>query len=105
MKRLIAALFLISIPLFGQSNSGELRLKVADPSGRAVRTTVQIISSGNQYRNALVTDDKGDLEVQRLPFGIYQLKVEQPGFAAKSETVEIRSSLPTVLKSNCRCPR
>jgi hypothetical protein len=98
MKRLIAALFLISIPLFGQSNSGELRLKVADPSGRAVRTTVQIISSGNQYRNALVTDDKGDLEVQRLPFGIYQLKVEQPGFAAKSETVEIRSSLPTVLK-------
>ena len=98
MKRLTALLFLISMPLFSQSNSGELRLKVTDPSGRGVKTTVQIVSSGNQYRNALATNDQGDLDVQRLPYGIYQLQIERTGFAAKSQTVEIRSSLPTGLK-------
>jgi hypothetical protein len=98
MKRFTALLFLISIPLFSQSNSGELRLKVTDPSGRGVKATVQILSVGNQYRNALATNDQGDLDVQRLPFGIYQLRVEQPGFATQSEPVEIRSLLPTLLK-------
>ena len=98
MKRLTALLFLISMPLFSQSNSGELRLKVTDPSGRGVKTTVQIVSSGNQYRNALATNDQGDLDVQRLPYGIYQLQIERTGFAAKSQTVEVRSSLPTGLK-------
>ena len=98
MKRLTALLFLISMSLFSQSNSGELRLKVTDPSGRGVKTTVQIVSSGNQYRNALATNDQGDLDVQRLPYGIYQLQIERTGFAAKSQTVEIRSSLPTGLK-------
>jgi hypothetical protein len=97
MKRFAALFFLISLPLFCQSNSGELRIKVTDPSGRGVKTAVQIVSIGNQYRNSLVTNDQGDLDVQRLPFGIYQLKVDQPGFAAKSEPVEIRSSLPTSL--------
>jgi hypothetical protein len=98
MKRLTALLFLISMSLFSQSNSGELRLKVTDPSGRGVKTTVQIVSSGNQYRNALATNDQGDLDVQRLPYGIYQLQIERTGFAAKSQTVEVRSSLPTGLK-------
>jgi TonB-dependent Receptor Plug Domain len=98
MKRLTALLFVISMPLFSQSNSGELRLKVTDPSGRGVKATVQIISSGNQYRNALATNDQGDLDVQRLPYGIYQLQIEQTGFAANSQTVGIRSSLPTGLK-------
>ena len=98
MKRFAALIFLISIPLYNQSNSGELRLKVTDPSGRGVKTTVQIVSIGNQYRNALATNDQGDLDVQRLPFGIYQLEVEQPGFGVQSEPVEIRSLLPTSLK-------
>ena len=98
MKRFAALYFLISIPLLSQSNSGELRLKVNDPSGHGLKTTVQILSIGNQYRNALTTNDQGDLNVQHLPFGIYQLKVEQPGFAAQSKVVEIRTLLPTLLK-------
>jgi hypothetical protein len=95
LKRL-AALFLISaLPIFGQSNRGELRLKVTDPSGLGVKTTVHIISEANQYRNALATNDRGALDVQRLPYGIYQLEIKQPPFAAVSESIEIRSSIPT----------
>ncbi len=76
-------MLLYAVPLFAQSNSGELRLKVTDPAGLGVKTAVQIISEANQYRNTLTTSDQGSLDVQRLPYGIYQLEIQQPGFARR----------------------
>jgi hypothetical protein len=78
-----------------QSNRGELRLSVTDPSGLGVKTTVEITSDANQYRNNLTTNDDGTLRVQRLSYGIYQIRVEQTGFAPLNESVDIHSSLPT----------
>src|SRR5271170_7408102 len=95
MKRLIAFLFLGALPLFCQSNRGELRLKVVDPSGLGVKTTVLIVSDANQYRISLTTTEQGTLDVQRLPFGVYQLEIAQGGFYPASETMEVRSSIPT----------
>jgi hypothetical protein len=95
MKRFAVVFFFCALPLLCQSNSGELHLKVTDPSGLGVKTTVQIISEANQYRNTLATSDQGSLDVQRLPFGIYRLQIGQPGFTTASESVEIRSSIPT----------
>ncbi len=96
MVKTCAALFVFcSLPLFCQSNRGELHLKVTDPSGAAVKTTVQISSEANQYRNTLETGDQGSLHVERLPFGIYQLEIKHTGFAEVSESIEIRSSVPT----------
>jgi len=72
-----------------------LRLKVSDPSGLGVKTTVLIVSEANQYRNSLTTSEQGTLDVPRLPFGVYQLEITQAGFLPMSETLEIRTSLPT----------
>ena len=94
MKRFAAILVFCAVPLFGQSNSGELRLRVTDPAGLGVKTTVQIVSQANRYRNTLATSDQGNLNVQRLPYGIYQLEIRQPGFVAPSEVVEIHSTIP-----------
>jgi TonB-dependent receptor-like protein len=88
-------LLLYAVPLFAQSNSGELRLKVIDPGGLGVRTAVQISSKANRYRNTLTTSDQGSLDVQRLPYGLYQLEIWQPGFAGISESIEIHSSILT----------
>jgi hypothetical protein len=104
VKRFAALFFFCALPLFCQSNSGELRLKVTDPSGLGVKTNVQIVSEANQYRNTLATSDQGNLNVQRLPYGIYQLEITQPGFAPISESVEIRSSLPTEYKIQLKLP-
>jgi hypothetical protein len=104
MKRFAALFFICALPLFCQSNSGELRLKVTDPSGLGVKTTVQITSEANQYRNSLATSDQGNLDVLRLPFGIYRLDIAQPGFAAVSETVQVRSSLPTEYAIQLKLP-
>jgi hypothetical protein len=100
MRRFTAIFIFCSLPLFcpsifGQSNRGELRLKVTDPAGLGVRTMVQITSEANQYRNNLATNDQGSLDVQRLPYGIYRLEIAQLGFAETSQSVNIRSSIPT----------
>ena len=87
---LLSALF-----LFGQSNTGELRLRVTDPSGLAVRTAVHIVSQANQYNRILSTDDDGALTVERLPYGVYQIEIDQPGFGAVSASIDIRSSIPS----------
>jgi TonB dependent receptor/TonB-dependent Receptor Plug Domain len=97
MKRLVCLVFLFSLPIFGQTNSGELRLKVTDPSGLGVKTTVQLVSEANQYRNTLSTNDQGSLDLQRLPYGIYELEINQPGFAQIAQTIDIRSSIPADL--------
>lgn len=94
MKRLAALLLFITLPVLCQTNTGELRLKVTDTSGLGVKATAKIVSEANQYRNTFQTDSQGGLDLQRLPFGIYQLEINRPGFAPASRTVEIRSSIP-----------
>jgi len=98
LKRLAGLFFFCALPLLGQSNSGELRVKVTDPSGLGVRAILHLTSDANQYRSILTTNDQGTLNVQRLPYGVYQLEVEQAGFASESETIEIHSSLPKEYK-------
>jgi hypothetical protein len=88
--------FLTALPACCQSSSGELRLHVADPSGRGIQATIHLLSQASQYSTQLETDKLGDIDVARLPYGIYRLEVGQSGFAPAAETVAIRSSVPVV---------
>ncbi len=97
-------LFLCALPLFCQSNTGELRIQVKDPSGAGVKAMVHIASAANDYHNALSASDQGNLDVQRLPYGVYRVEIEQPGFATVSEAVNIRTSLPAELKIQLKLP-
>jgi hypothetical protein len=94
VRRYIALLFFIAFPAFSQSNTGELRLTVTDPSGHAVRTRVQVVSQANQYRETFTTDAEGRLDARRLPYGMYQVEIQAPPFAQVSESLAIRSALP-----------
>ena len=89
-------MFLTALPACCQSSSGELRLHVADPSGRGIQATIHLLSQANQYSAQLETDKLGDIDIARLPYGVYRLEVGQSGFAAAAETVVIRSSIPVV---------
>ncbi len=104
MNRFACLMFLTTPSLLGQSNTGELRLHVTDSSGQAVQTTVHLVSQANQYRMTLRTDARGDLDAQRMPYGLYQLQVLQPGFAAVSEPLVISSSMPTVRVLELKLP-
>src|SRR5580698_4361787 len=93
-KALIIAVLLWAIPMLAQSFSGELRLNVTDPAGLGVKSTVELISEANQYHYTFTTDDQGNLDAKRLPYGIYQVRIRVKGFAEVSQSVEIRSALP-----------
>jgi hypothetical protein len=94
VRRYISLLFFIALPVFSQSNSGELRIHVADPSGHGIHATIHLLSQANQYSADLETDKQGDMDVVSLPYGIYRLEIDQLGFAPFAETVSIRSSIP-----------
>jgi hypothetical protein len=93
-KALTIAVFLWALPILSQSTTGELRLTITGPNGLGVKSTVEIVSQGNQYRITFATDEQGVLDAKRLPYGIYQLQIRAQGFAQDSEPVDIRSALP-----------
>jgi len=94
MKRCLV-FFLCAVPLCAQSDSGELRLKVTDPAGLGVKSSVQLVSQANQVRKTLFTDEAGNLVAKLLPFGMYRLEVQREGFAPFSSAIEIRSAIPS----------
>ena len=81
--------------LHAQSNTGELRLKILDPQGLAAKVSVEIRCDANQYLNAFESDDSGEVRAKRLPYGVYEIRIQHPGFAAVSDSVEIKSALPS----------
>ena len=70
---------------------------ITDSAGLGLKSTVELVSEGNEYRQSLTTDDAGRLDVKRLPYGIYQIHIETKGFEAVSQSVEIHSALPADL--------
>jgi hypothetical protein len=95
MKRLLLIPFLLcTFHLLAQSTTGEFRLTVTDPTGLGVKSTVGLVSQGNEFSQTFTTDTQGKLDAKRLPYGIYQVQIFAQGFAAVSEPVEIRSALP-----------
>jgi hypothetical protein len=96
LRRLLQfGILLLALPLQAQSNSGELRLRVADPHGLGLRATITLSSEAAQLHRSLVTDDSGVLAARSLPFGLYHLVVESEGFSPFTGIIEIRSALPT----------
>jgi hypothetical protein len=94
VKRWIILLWLSALPALCQSNNGELRLHVADPAGRGIQAIVHLLCQANQYSTSLETDRQGNLDVARLPYGVYRLEVRQAGFAPVAETLAVRSAIP-----------
>ncbi len=98
MKTMIRELVVFSmlvLPLIAQSNAGELRLKVTDPNGFAVKASVELSSNATQFHREFSTDDSGRLTARNLSFGIYRLQVRHEGFAPYDGLIEIRSEFPT----------
>jgi len=93
---MILVVLLAAAKIYAQSNVGELRLKVTDPAGLGVKSSVELVSEVNQFRSTYSTDAGGNLEAKLLPFGIYQIHVARPGLAPFADSLEIRSAIPVV---------
>jgi len=96
LKPYLLLVLFAALPALCQNNSGELKLHVADPSGRGIQAAIHLLSQANQYSAQLETDKQGNIDVATLPYGIYRLQIGQSGFASVTETIAIRSSIPVV---------
>src|SRR5215467_7079783 len=94
----LAAHVLSAPQLQGQSSLGELRLKVMDPEGNGLQSSVQLVCEANQVRRTYVTDEAGDLEAKTLPFGMYRIEISHEGFTSYSTIVDVRSAIPANLQ-------
>ena len=94
MNKLLTLLLLTALPAIGQVNYGELRLKLTDPSGTGVQASVELTCAGNGYGKTFPSDASGNLAVQSMPYGIYEIQVTKSGFAPLSTSVDVRSALP-----------
>jgi outer membrane cobalamin receptor len=97
MKRFVVLYLLVvfAVSTVGQSNIGELRLKVTDPSGLGIRASIGLVSEANQFHETYSSDETGNVTIKRLPFGVYKVEIQHDGFAPFSTTVEVRSVTPT----------
>lgn len=94
MHRLPVLLLLSAVPLLSQSqsNAGDVRGVVLDPSGAAVRdASLTVLAQDRGFRRSAASDTDGAFAFLLLPPGRYQVRVEAPNFAAKVvDGVEVR---------------
>jgi hypothetical protein len=103
-SRLALLSFFCLLHAAGQANSGSLHLWVTDSASHGVRTSVHISSEASQYRSTVETDNQGHLEVRNLPYGTYHLQIEQQGFAPFSDSLVIRTTMPTRYRVELKLP-
>lgn len=77
-----------------QVHTGELHLKVIDPSGIGIKANIVLESAANQYNSRLTANDAGTADAMSLPYGSYLIRIETQGFSAVSVVVQIRSAIP-----------
>ena len=93
---LICLTLLASSPLYPQSiNSGTVTGIVTDPSGAVVaEAKVRLRNHVTGYDESGATDSTGSFRFNSIPQNNYQLTITAAGFAAVTQDLNVRGSLP-----------
>jgi hypothetical protein len=107
IRRSIFAVFVIFFSLnisglWAQSagSAGTIYGTVTDVTGAVVPSAAVTISNPvSGYNRTTTSDSAGHYQFTNLPFNPYHLAVSMSGFAAYSQDVEVRSTVPVTLKN------
>jgi hypothetical protein len=81
------------------STSGTVRGTVLDQSGAAVaNATIDIENPVSHYSQIVHSGDQGAFQITNVPFNNYHLIASNPGFRPLVEDLDVRSSVPVMLK-------
>ncbi len=79
-------------------NSTSITGMVVDPSGAVVpNITLELRNPVSGFSRSAVTDDAGKFTIPNVPFNPYHLSVSGQGFAAYSQDIDVRSTVPLSL--------
>ena len=95
--------FYLAIGLHAYAQSGgssaSIGGTVVDPSGAVVpNATVEIHNPVSAFERSTATDSSGKFNFPNVPFNPYHVSVTVAGFAPYTQDVEVRSTVPLVLK-------
>jgi Carboxypeptidase regulatory-like domain/TonB dependent receptor len=98
----ILAAAILSIPVLGQTETGQIIGKVTDPQGAVISGAEVVVKSVETGATRIAdTNSEGNYIVTNLQPGIYEVQVQAAGFAVKTERVNVtvgsRVSLTTQL--------
>jgi outer membrane receptor protein involved in Fe transport len=77
-----------------QTDVGEIRVAVTGAGGAPLVASGMLASEAPQMRRSFTTDAEGHFALGRVPFGVYILTVQAPGYTPQQLDVEVRSALP-----------
>ena len=91
MKKLflIVILFLAGAPMFAQTHSGSISVKIADAAGNPLPYASVVVkkSADSSLLKGQMSDNDGKCFFEKIPAGAYYLEVSQLGFTAKKSEV------------------
>jgi hypothetical protein len=101
MRRLLIAVFLLSLPLFGQEFQGTILGRITDSSGAVVPDVqVTVVNTETGASTATKTNAQGNYRVPFLLPGNYRVLIEHAGFR-KIERQNVRVSMATETMLDC----
>ena len=94
----ILTLLWLPLPAYAQVMDGRVEVLTTDPSGRGVTALVELSGRNPEFLASATADDSGSAVLQRVPPGIYELRIRHPGFQAVERQVEVRSAVPVSVR-------
>src|SRR6266566_5197137 len=80
-------------------NSGTIEGVVKDPTGGAIpNAAVEITNPVSGFTRTATTDSEGSFRLANVPFNPYHLTATAAGFAAYTQDVDVRSTVPTTVQ-------
>ncbi|HKP73368.1 MAG TPA: TonB-dependent receptor [Pyrinomonadaceae bacterium] len=81
-----------------QSHIGTVQGTVRDPTGALVpNATVRIFESTTGYQQTAQTNEQGEYKFFNIPFHIYTVRVEAPGFQPAEKPIDLETAIPLVV--------
>lgn len=97
MKRLLcltALLLNVAVSVQAQQLLGEIRVEVRDPNQRPVAAAGKLKNLATGVEQSFQADAQGVYRLANVPFGRYQLEIQQEGFAAQAVLLDVQSAAP-----------
>ena len=77
---------------------GRVEVRTLDPDGRGVPARSELSGRNPEFLATATAGDGGGATLQRVPPGVYQLRVTHPGFQSVERQVEVRSAVPVTVE-------
>ncbi|HEX8180638.1 MAG TPA: TonB-dependent receptor [Pyrinomonadaceae bacterium] len=98
MIKIISSLLLavaFGLTAFAQSHVGTVQGTVRDPNGALVpNAAVTITEHTTGYKQTTQTNEQGEFKLVNVPFHIYTVRAEAPGFQPAEKPVDLETPLP-----------